>query len=154
MKNMFREEKGLTLIELLISFAILGILITITSSALINSMNYSKKATSNVLLQQEANYILSELTNYHETTKKYTVEMDRNPKANFIKITDQNGVTNTISNPQFNYSITLIGTSSSQPLQFEVNQNAVNKILHIRLLIEDNQDSSNQFEVKTILSKM
>ncbi|WP_108669431.1 PilW family protein [Peribacillus acanthi] len=152
---MFKGQKGLTLVEVLVSMAILSILIILTSSAMMNSLNFSKKATSQVQLQQEANYILAELTNFHETKKKYKVTMDRNPKASKITLIDQNGNTLTISDSRFNYTLTLIvGSVTQLPTEFEVDQSFNNKILHIKLIVEDEMDSRNQFEVKTILSRM
>ena len=58
-----RNERGITLIELLAVLALIGIIITLIVSVLINGMNASKRNTTNQRLQQDANYIVEMIRN-------------------------------------------------------------------------------------------
>ncbi|AOV07589.1 type II secretion system protein [Sporosarcina ureilytica] len=58
-----RNEKGITLIELLAVLAIIGLLTTLIASVLMNGMNASDRSTTNQRLQQEANYITETIRN-------------------------------------------------------------------------------------------
>lgn len=53
-----KNEKGITLVELLASLAIVGIIIVLIASVLSNGTNSSKRTETKQRLQQEANYIV------------------------------------------------------------------------------------------------
>ena len=59
------NERGITLAELLVVLAIVGIIITLIVSVLINGMNASERNTTKQRLQQEANYIVETIRNHY-----------------------------------------------------------------------------------------
>ncbi|KXH87302.1 type II secretion system protein [Sporosarcina sp. HYO08] len=52
-----KNERGLTLIELLAVLAVVGIMITLLTTVFINGFRASERSATNQKLQQEANYI-------------------------------------------------------------------------------------------------
>lgn len=58
-----RNEKGVTLIELLGVLVILSLLFTFLGAILVNSLKTSDRATTEQRLQQEANYITEKVRN-------------------------------------------------------------------------------------------
>ena len=56
-----KNEKGITLIELLGVLVILGIVLTLIGSIMVNSLKTSDRATTEQRLQQEANYITEKI---------------------------------------------------------------------------------------------
>ena len=53
-----KNERGITLVELLAVLAIGGIIIALLTSVFINGKKASDRGATNQMLQQEANYIM------------------------------------------------------------------------------------------------
>ncbi len=64
-----KNERGLTLVELLAVLVILGVIMALLGTVLINGMKASSRTATNQQLQQEANYIV-------ETVRKKYLELD------------------------------------------------------------------------------
>ncbi len=75
-----RNERGLTLVELLAVLVILGVIMTLLGSVLVNGMKASDRSATNQRLQQEANYIA-------EAIRKEYLELDN---TNKIRLTIDN----------------------------------------------------------------
>ncbi|WP_188651260.1 type II secretion system protein [Pontibacillus salipaludis] len=58
-----KDERGMTLVELLAGLAILGIVTILASTFLLQSIKYNAKAEKNVNLSQEANIFVTALRN-------------------------------------------------------------------------------------------
>lgn len=58
-----RNERGLTLVELLAVLALVAIIMTLIISVFINGAKASERSTTNQRLQQEANYIVESIRN-------------------------------------------------------------------------------------------
>lgn len=58
-----RNERGVTLIELVAVLAIVGIILVLISSVFIGGLKASNRSTTNQQLQQEANYITEAIRN-------------------------------------------------------------------------------------------
>ncbi|MDP4084545.1 MAG: prepilin-type N-terminal cleavage/methylation domain-containing protein [Bacillota bacterium] len=81
------HQKGLTLIELLTTLTILFIVSTLIYGVLINiNKNYSKIEDQNNL-EQQANYIISTIKNYHLKNDVYKLSYDPTTNTAFIGTT-------------------------------------------------------------------
>lgn len=79
-----REEKGITLIELLITISILFIISSIIYGVLIGINKNFRQLSGNNNLQQEANLILTTIKNYQLKKSIYVVSYDSSKKVFFI----------------------------------------------------------------------
>ncbi|WP_345239943.1 type II secretion system protein [Pontibacillus salipaludis] len=61
-----KDERGMTLVELLAGLAILGIVTILASTFLLQSIKYNAKAEKNVNLSQEANIFVTALRNQED----------------------------------------------------------------------------------------
>lgn len=77
-----KNEKGITLVELLAVLVIIGIVITMIGAIMTSSMKTSQRATIEQRLQQEANYITEAIRN--EYLKRETASIE-------VAIVDVNG---------------------------------------------------------------
>jgi len=67
MKNLpISEQKGVTLIELLVTIVIFSIIATVAYSFLMNTYQFNEKAGSRTDLVREGNLLVSELRNFHD----------------------------------------------------------------------------------------
>ncbi|MHA6251454.1 PilW family protein [Oceanobacillus sp. CAU 1775] len=75
---MLKNEKGITLVELLAALVISLFVAGIVYSVVIFSMNYNKVETTKTSLQQEANYIITELQRIHRHNPSYILIVNSN----------------------------------------------------------------------------
>lgn len=82
-----KNEKGVTLIELLGVLVILSIVLTLAGSILTSSLKMSNRATADQRLQQEANYITEAIRNKYleKTSESIHLKIDNNRQKLFIK---------------------------------------------------------------------
>jgi prepilin-type N-terminal cleavage/methylation domain-containing protein len=73
MKWLNRDERGLTLVEVLATLTILSIVSIIIWSVFFQGFNISQKAISKNLIIQETNILISNLTKIHQTSIKYEI---------------------------------------------------------------------------------
>jgi prepilin-type N-terminal cleavage/methylation domain-containing protein len=89
------SEKGLTLVELLVGLAILGIVSGMIISTLIGAMNSFKNVNNQVSLQDEANYIMTQFVNTIFIATK--VEEVESSGCNYvIKVTNRENISTTL----------------------------------------------------------
>ncbi|WP_158553308.1 PilW family protein [Peribacillus saganii] len=155
MRRTFKDQKALTLIELLAALTILSFMILLVSGVFINGISYSNKAKSTVMLHEEANYIVTFLTKKHETQKSYTIELDNNPNASMITITDDSGSSQVISSSDYRYSLyeNSGGTDTLMDQRVDISSTSAQS-LSFKLVIQDAKNPKNQFELKTIISRL
>jgi len=68
-----KNERGLTLVELLAVLVILGFIMMLLGTVLVNGMKASNRTTTNQQLQQEANYIVERVrSEYLKLPKEVT----------------------------------------------------------------------------------
>lgn len=72
----FNNEKGITLVEVLAVLLISSILGVILYSIVILTMNYNTVETTKTSLQQEANYIVTDLQRVHRHTDCYLLSIE------------------------------------------------------------------------------
>ena len=74
-----RNERGITLVELLAVLAIVGIITTLVTSVFINGKKASDRTVTNQTLQQEANYILETIRNEYLVLDDATIKLETSP---------------------------------------------------------------------------
>ncbi|WKA56242.1 prepilin-type N-terminal cleavage/methylation domain-containing protein [Planococcus shixiaomingii] len=99
------NQKGITLIELLASLALVSIIAAIAWTALTTGFKHTAAETSKTQLQQEANLVITRITNEHRKNDHYYLQMyagkleiktckDVPPSSvtcgGFVKLTDGN----------------------------------------------------------------
>lgn len=102
------NQNGITLIELLVSTVILLILGGIIWGVFFQGVKYSNNAVSKNQMQQEANIIITKLTEIHQTSKKYSI-ISKNGIIHVI-YDDKNGISQkvTFENRHLEFSSTSI----------------------------------------------
>lgn len=142
------NQKGVTLIELLVTLTVFSIVIGVVYSALFNTINYNNKTFSKVTIQQEANIFLSQFSNVHLYNKKYNVVYDAVNNVYKIILLDGSGEEFPLTNPIHQYEVyinsTLVGTAPITVDQKEVK---------IKLKITD-PANKNEFSIQTTLDKL
>ena len=71
-----KNQSGLTLIEVLATIAILSIVTVMIYSVFSTGLHQYSQAKETVLIQQEANYLLTILKERHENDDSYTITVD------------------------------------------------------------------------------
>ncbi|MGM0854968.1 MAG: type II secretion system protein [Bacillota bacterium] len=71
---MIHNERGLTLVEVLVTLTILSIIGAVVWNVFYQGINYTKKAVSQNSIQQEANILTMKLTRIHQTSESYELE--------------------------------------------------------------------------------
>ena len=77
--NPIKSQTGITLIEVLATLTILSILLGGIYSVFFNGLRYSSQAEDTVLIQQEANYVLTMLKEqYQHPSGSYIISVSTN----------------------------------------------------------------------------
>lgn len=86
-----KNEKGLTLIELIGVLALLGMVVVLATSIFVNGLNASERNTTNQRLQQESNYILSVIRNTYleNESEPFTVRIEGNGDAQKLFVSNE-----------------------------------------------------------------
>lgn len=79
---MIKNEKGLTLVELLATLVLVSLFSGIVVSMISYSMKFNEIEITKTDLQQEANYVIAELQRIHRLGDPYTLTI----KENLIKV--------------------------------------------------------------------
>lgn len=150
------NQKGITLIELLAVLTILGIIIGVLYSVFINGLNYSTSSKDTVLIQQEANYLLTLLKKQHEKDVPYIVKIK---KDNLSEVIIEGAESVNVENSSFEYSISDLGKKTvpcEDPEQYLFCKkiDPLDEDFHIKIKVTNKKDSKVNFEVQTILSRL
>ncbi len=155
MKNL--NQKGITLIELLAVLTIFSVIIGVLYSVFSNGLHYSTSSKDTVLIQQEANYLLTLLKKQHEKGMDYTVKIEDN--ETFTILEGESVVINE-SDSDFLYYICepdpMDDQSCNEPYaaDFLKQIHPLNDPFYIKLILKSKKDHKLQFEVQTILSRL
>ena len=139
-----RNERGITLIELVAVLAIVGIILTLISSVLISGLKASDRSSTNQRLQQEANYITEAIRNEYlnHPDKVENPIITLKVEDNKLKLDET-----TISE---GYTYTFGSVDSIDPsLILEIDRNE--ESVEYKLKLEKNNQI---YEVNTTLSKL
>lgn len=88
---MIKNQRGLTLIEVLASLTILSIVGILVWQVFFQGMNYSSKSASKNKMQQEATILTAKLTKIHQTSDEY--ELSNSDCKITVSYTKQGSVT-------------------------------------------------------------
>lgn len=140
---MKHKERGFTLIEVLASILILSIIGVIIWNVFIQGSKYAKYSLSKNALQQEANYVITNLTRIHQTSTTYQISSS-SCQIN-VTYTKQDG---TISTKLFDsqdicYSTNFTGTVN--PNEDDIN---------LTITLSDKKKSSSKVDISTILYRL
>jgi Tfp pilus assembly protein PilV len=151
MKDTHLNQKGLTLLEVLLALTLTMTIGGLIYSVFFQSMTSYEKTHSHVLVRQEATIILSQLTTLHRDEETYALTYTPTTQAILI-----NG--KSIGNPAFSYSI--VATNNS----FSLNSKRVTEsttitidsssYLEIELTVIDKNDQNQSFTISTIINKL
>jgi prepilin-type N-terminal cleavage/methylation domain-containing protein len=152
------KQDGLTLIELLASLAILGFLLTLIYGIFINGINYSTKAKEVVMIQQEANILLTSLKEEHQNEKSYQLSVKKDPTKDryYIEINtlNESGVTIntiTINNPKYSYQLF---DESNNLISSRKFINTTTEDFYVKIILTSVNNPNNTYKVETILSRL
>jgi prepilin-type N-terminal cleavage/methylation domain-containing protein len=146
-KSIFANQKGLTLIELLIGLTLSSMVFIVASSIVISTMGYSTKNKQNQNLEQTKNDLASDLSTNIKWATRIKVEPDNN---SFVL---NNGV-NTYEYKLNNKVITKNGSALTptdiEISAFKINQRATS--LEINIDMESKQNHNIKESLNLILS--
>lgn len=92
---MMKDEKGLTLVELLATLTLLSLVTGVIWATISIATQFNVGETTSIRLQQEANYIISELQQVHRNCYEYELTYNREEiKVNNCKKDDINSPVN------------------------------------------------------------
>jgi type II secretory pathway component PulJ len=140
-----RNERGITLVEILGAITILSILGVIVWNVFLQVYKYSQTVVSKNLMQQEANIIITNLTRIHQIEDSY--EISSVPETGGVKVDIPNK-----DNPEktvtFDHDQLLIEFS----YYGQVNPKQEDK--NIKITITDKYPTTNKIEVETFLYRL
>ncbi|MBT2644689.1 type II secretion system protein [Bacillus sp. ISL-41] len=131
---MVQNQRGMTVIELLASLAILSIIGILVWQVFFQGMNYSAKSISKNNMQQEATILTATLTKIHQTSDEYELS---NPSCSIIVQYMRQGTTavEEFSHPEMCLEIDFTGEVEPDlndlPMKLTINEkaNAENRIV-------------------------
>lgn len=95
---MIKSQRGITLVELLATLALLSFIGIIIWGVFFQGVSFSQKSSTKNALQQEANFVITSLTKIHQTSDHYQISSDEN------KITVIFSINNTTQSQDFSDS--------------------------------------------------
>ncbi|MEO2074634.1 MAG: prepilin-type N-terminal cleavage/methylation domain-containing protein [Bacillus sp. (in: firmicutes)] len=159
---MKKDERGLTLVEVLATITIISIVSIIIWSVFFQGINFSKKATSRNLMLQEMNLLVTNLTKIHQTSSVYeisssgpnnceiTVISKKRDKIQNIDIVQPTQIFNH-SQICFNFILDIKNKrTGTSPNTIEPNENDVS----ITLTASDKNNPDNKVITKSYLYRM
>lgn len=138
-----KNQRGITLIELLLSISILSFVGVLIWSVFFQGTEYSNTAIAKNQMQQEANIIMTKITRIHQTSNSYEIQ---SPDECSLTIKDNDtGTTETIDNNEFCIRIT-------KDRQNPINPN--NTDVGLELTLYNKTDSNNSVKIETLLNRL
>lgn len=152
-----KNQKGLTLIELLATITVLSIIGLIIWGVFIQGTQYFQNAMTKNQMQQEANIILERIKNIHQTSDSYTIA----PLDNRIIVEyKEKGVPNEkrveFKHNNLDFSVEVF-ESDEEGKKLLLNNKIIipgDKNPEVKLMINDSNDIDNNLEVSSFLFKL
>lgn len=147
---MNRNERGLTLIEVLVALSILSIIGIIIWNVFFQGLQYSKKSISKNFMIQETNLLITNLTRIHQTATSYTIS--KSGSCGFtINVDGQPKILDL--NPNICFEIT-IGIDNKDANSTPINPYRDKVDLKLIARDKNNQSNNNFVEINTILTRL
>jgi prepilin-type N-terminal cleavage/methylation domain-containing protein len=140
---MIRQQRGITLIELLATITILSFVGVIIWSIFFQGYTFSHKSMSKNSIQQEATIILTNLTKIHQTSKQY--EISNTACTITVTITKQDS---SIQSQEFKHTGLCISSSYTGLVIPEEDD------IHLTLTIHEVSDPTNEVNVDSFLYRL
>lgn len=155
--KLIKNETGITLIEVLAAITILSIVTVIIYNVFSNGLRYSSQAEDTVLIQQEANYLLTLLKKQHENAANdYTVTVENNHNTVIINKNRSNEMDAT--NSQYLYQICDLDDVKSCDEQnatdHTITKTPSNGRFHVKMILINKSNPDIKYEIQTILSRL
>ncbi|KKK33050.1 hypothetical protein WQ57_24180 [Mesobacillus campisalis] len=155
---MIKNEKGLTLTELMVTLAILSFAGVLIWSVFFQGYNYSQKASAKNRLQQEGNLIITNLTSIHQTARYYKIM--NNQCEIHLEITNMDDTKQNISFSDPNLCYQYNSKSSSiieEPLPSGgkvINMDPFDKDIKLEIIVSEKKNSSNSAKIDSMLYRV
>ncbi|WP_084786860.1 prepilin-type N-terminal cleavage/methylation domain-containing protein [Bacillus tuaregi] len=146
-----RNQQGITVIELLISLAILSLIGVLIWNVFFQGLDFSSKEITKNRMQQEANIILTHLTKIHQTAEEYKIETNSGKILVTYQEGDQPLQKVAFENSKLTLQIKKLGEQSENQV-IEVNPfvSDISLLIHI----SDIDNPNTKITVNTLLSRL
>jgi prepilin-type N-terminal cleavage/methylation domain-containing protein len=149
-----KNQRGLSLIEVLATLVIFSIIMGLVTNAVISSLNYHDKSYQKLLLTQKANTFLSGLASIHQTSDSYTLKYD--PYGTFLIKTDQDATFYQLGDENFLYRVEIAEKDKS--FFYENGKETTLTVqtsdsVKVKVTISNNT-GENELTVETILARL
>ncbi|RDW16336.1 hypothetical protein CWR48_16970 [Oceanobacillus arenosus] len=153
-----KNEKGMTLVEVLATLVIASLFMGIIYTVVMMSMEYSSVETTKTRLQQEANYIITEIQRIHRKGDCYVLSITENEVA--IAETEMESCPETDSkmrvlSSEYKYDYDIELDEDGEKIVFdkkEIHPN-INNVKLTNLSIKDAENADIHVEISTIISR-
>jgi prepilin-type N-terminal cleavage/methylation domain-containing protein len=147
-----RGERGLTLIEVLVTLTILSVLSVTTWSIFFQGYNFSQKAISKNLMLQEMTILITDLTKVHQKTEKYDIKSENcDIKITNLKTTPPQEQIFDHPNICFNL-LEINNVQSAGPVTIEPNKNGND--VSLKFSASDKKNPDNNIIINTFLYRV
>jgi prepilin-type N-terminal cleavage/methylation domain-containing protein len=143
MLPLLRKQDGLTLIELLITLAILSFTGSIVWSVFFQGINFSQTSISKNTIQQETNLIITNLKKIHQTSKEYTINNGTCTITVNATKADSSTQTYVFDHPSLCFQLDYTGLVQPD-----------NEDVKLTITTSEKNDTNNKLEIKTILFRL
>lgn len=146
-----KNQFGLTLIEVLATVTILSIVTVLIYGVFSTGLHQYSQAKEDVLIQQEANYLLTILKERHENDDSYTITVDESHQKVTIN-TNKSSDTLIIESEKYTYQIVDTENPSNDTNTISIDPSKDN--FHVQIIVTSKKNPSVTYEIKTILSRL
>lgn len=158
-----RNQKGVTLVELLAALVIIGFLTILIWRIFFQAVDSNSYAVTDQTLQQEANVILATLQSLH--TRETIKEINTDAAGSYLEVTLQDDSTqkiatrSTITYRLYGTSPEMVNNSITTPTVLKIQSlntgnNRITLPVHVSLTSNYTDDRTTQFILTTTLSKL
>jgi type II secretory pathway pseudopilin PulG len=140
---LIRTQRGITLVELLVTLGILSFIGIIIWSVFFQGAAYSQKSSTKNAMQQEANIIITSLIKIHQTSDQYQINSSGCKLT--VTFTKNNSIqTQDLSNSKFCISARIVDVATGTVLTGTDFIDPNGQDISYELTIKDANDSTNQ----------
>ncbi|MEH7255815.1 prepilin-type N-terminal cleavage/methylation domain-containing protein, partial [Neobacillus niacini] len=142
---LLRTQRGITLIEVLVTLAILSFIGITVWNVFFQGYNFSQKSITKNTIQQEANLVITNLTNIHQTSKQYEIQSAACQITVNITNNDNSTKTMVFNDSRFCYSTLNTGL---------INPKLTSNRLMLTVSVSDRKVTSNKVDINTTLYRL